>query len=222
MFSLTKCLQSAARAVSRPTSTSAASSSRWLSTSTTARNSAFDRTANDDLENTLRETAESPEAANVKPQGQNHKGTRQAYNKQNQITVRGWNTGQVTTVKDYRRSGRLERTEPRAPRKPWQLGPNAKVSREADVFYQLGINPLNEAMNSRLLSNFVTTMGKVRPRSVTNLTWKTQRRLGKAIRRAKMMGIIPILSRRPLVSQGMDNLLQQAEPKSQAGFKPPR
>ena len=119
MFSLTKCLQSAARAVSRPTSTSAASSSRWLSTSTTARNSAFDRTANDDLENTLRETAESPEAANVKPQGQNHKGactalchlmhhsllllccvrfipgTRQAYNKQNQITVRGWNTGQV-------------------------------------------------------------------------------------------------------------------------------
>lgn len=53
-------------------------------------------------------------------------------------------------------------------------------------------------MNSTLLSHFVTDMGKIRKRADTQLTWKNQRRLGKAIRRAKMMGIIPVLSRRSL------------------------
>lgn len=41
-------------------------------------------------------------------------------------------------------------------------------------------------------------MGKIKSRAETGLTWKNQRRLGKAIRRAKMMGVIPVLSRRPL------------------------
>lgn len=49
------------------------------------------------------------------------------------------------------------------------------------------------------MSRFVTTMGKIKGRNETNLTWKNQRRLGKAIRRAKMMGIIPVLSRRHLL-----------------------
>jgi small subunit ribosomal protein S18 len=48
------------------------------------------------------------------------------------------------------------------------------------------------------MSAFVTEMGKIKPRSVTNLTWRSQRKLGKAIRRAKMMGIIPQLSRKLL------------------------
>ena len=48
------------------------------------------------------------------------------------------------------------------------------------------------------MSYFVTHMGKIKRRSETQLTWKNQRRIGKAIRRAKMMGIIPVLSRRTL------------------------
>jgi ribosomal protein S18 len=78
-------------------------------------------------------------------------------------------------------------------RKRALLGPGAAESRKNDWFYQLGIDPLDEAMNSRLLSYFVTDMGKIKSRADTKLTWRNQRRVTKAIRRAKMMGIIPIL-----------------------------
>jgi len=85
-------------------------------------------------------------------------------------------------------------------RKRPYCGPSRQESQRLDYFHQLGIDPLKEAMNSRLLSGFVTEMGKIRRRSDTNLTWRNQRRLGKAIRRAKMMGIIPVLSRRMLIN----------------------
>ena len=75
------------------------------------------------------------------------------------------------------------------------LGPGAAESRRNDWFYQLDIDPLDEAMNSRLLSYFVSDMGKIKSRANTKLTWRTQRRLTKAIRRAKMMGIMPILNK---------------------------
>ena len=80
-------------------------------------------------------------------------------------------------------------------RKRALLGPGAAESRRNDWFYQLGIDPLNEATNPRLLSYFVTDMGKIKSRAETKLTWRNQRRLTKAIRRAKMMGIMPILNK---------------------------
>lgn len=80
-------------------------------------------------------------------------------------------------------------------RKRALLGPGAAESRRNDWFYQLGIDPLDEAMNSRLLSYFVSDMGKIKSRAETKLTWRNQRRLTKAIRRAKMMGIMPILNK---------------------------
>jgi small subunit ribosomal protein S18 len=80
-------------------------------------------------------------------------------------------------------------------RKRALLGPGAAESRRNDWFYQLGIDPLDEATNPRLLSYFVTDMGKVKSRAETKLTWRSQRRLTKAIRRAKMMGVMPILNK---------------------------
>jgi small subunit ribosomal protein S18 len=77
------------------------------------------------------------------------------------------------------------------------LGPSAKESRRKDVFHQLGIDPLRESFNPTLLSHFVTDMGRVASRAETQLTWRSQRRLSKAIRRAKMMGIIPLHSKKP-------------------------
>ena len=38
-------------------------------------------------------------------------------------------------------------------------------------------------------------MGRIIPRDQTMLTWKNQRKLGQAIRRAKAMGIIPVFSK---------------------------
>jgi len=81
-------------------------------------------------------------------------------------------------------------------RKRALLGPGAAESRREDWFYQLDIDPLDEATNPRLLSYFVTDMGKMKSRADTKLTWRNQRRLTKAVRRAKMMGVIPILNKR--------------------------
>ncbi|KAJ7590863.1 hypothetical protein C8J56DRAFT_545051 [Mycena floridula] len=80
--------------------------------------------------------------------------------------------------------------------KPPRLGPNRKASRSADPFYQLDIDPLDQAMNPALLCDYVSALGKIHPRQQNMLTTKNQRRLGKAIRRAKMMGIIPLFSNR--------------------------
>ncbi|EIM88483.1 uncharacterized protein STEHIDRAFT_54870, partial [Stereum hirsutum FP-91666 SS1] len=80
-------------------------------------------------------------------------------------------------------------------RKMVTIGPGARESRERDVFHQLDIDPLYEAMNPTLLSAFVTEMGKVRKRAQTNLTWRSQRRVAKAIKRAKLMGIMPMFHR---------------------------
>ncbi|KAG2156202.1 hypothetical protein DEU56DRAFT_906373 [Suillus clintonianus] len=74
------------------------------------------------------------------------------------------------------------------------IGPGTKQAKQQDIFYRLGVDPLQEASNDVLLSSFVTEMGKIKHRAETGLTTKSQRRLGKAIRRAKMMGIIPVLS----------------------------
>jgi len=80
-------------------------------------------------------------------------------------------------------------------RKRALLGPGAAESRRNDWFYQLDIDPLDEATNPRLLSYFVTDMGKMKSRAETKLTWRNQRRLTKAIRRARMMGVMPILNK---------------------------
>ncbi|KAJ8523494.1 hypothetical protein ONZ45_g122 [Pleurotus djamor] len=87
----------------------------------------------------------------------------------------------------------LDTTRPRS--RPPVVGPGSAESRYGDVFHQLGIDPLDQCMNPQLLAHFVSDMGKIYGRNVTKLTTRTQRRLGKAIRRAKMMGVIPILSK---------------------------
>ncbi|KAJ7929934.1 hypothetical protein B0H13DRAFT_1962537 [Mycena leptocephala] len=65
------------------------------------------------------------------------------------------------------------------------IPPSTRDARDNDVFYQLGIDPLKYAMHPAVVSQFMTT----------GLTSKSQRRIAKAIRRAKMMGVIPLHSR---------------------------
>lgn len=80
-------------------------------------------------------------------------------------------------------------------RKQPAVGPSTAQARYNDPFYQLNLDPLSFATNPLVLSNFISEMGKIYGRSATGLTIKSQRKLGKAIRRAKMMGIIPNLSK---------------------------
>ncbi|KAF8631595.1 hypothetical protein AX15_002343 [Amanita polypyramis BW_CC] len=81
------------------------------------------------------------------------------------------------------------------PSSKWpEVGPLPAKARYHDVFYQLDMDPLSQASNPAILAEFMSEMGKIIGRPRTGLTMKSQRRLGKAIRRAKMMGVIPILS----------------------------
>jgi len=116
--------------------------------------------------------------------------------------LRTWSEGMLKFHKPYqpvtpRTFTMQDRTKKKSILKRPYLGPSAKVSRRKDVFHQLGIDPLQESLNPTLLSYFVTDMGRVMSRAETQLTWRSQRRLSKAIRRAKMMGIIPLHSKKP-------------------------
>ncbi|KAF9226609.1 hypothetical protein BS17DRAFT_697567, partial [Gyrodon lividus] len=75
-----------------------------------------------------------------------------------------------------------------------QVGPGRREARDHDILRHFDIDPTWETSNPTLLAAFLTDMGKIRPRTQTRLSTKTQRRIGKAIRRAKMMGVIPLLS----------------------------
>jgi len=75
------------------------------------------------------------------------------------------------------------------------VGPGATEAAHSDVFRQLAIDPVHEANNRFLLSAFLTSMGKIRPRAFTRLSWRSQRKVAQAVKRAKQKGVIPILSR---------------------------
>ncbi|CAG8687040.1 440_t:CDS:2 [Ambispora leptoticha] len=91
--------------------------------------------------------------------------------------------------------------------KPSDLSEDTNVQRRrylekprptVDVFNVLRINPLKEYKNFNLLSSFVSEMGKILPRSQTGITAKNQRRLAKAIKRARSFGLMPSTHRMPI------------------------
>lgn len=98
--------------------------------------------------------------------------------------------GKFVRLSDFK-----EKSWQRLPRKPDPFGPGRAQSESTDAFVQLQIDPLHESTNARMLAHFVTDMGRIRKRALTGLTWRSQRRMAKAVRRAKMMGIMPILRR---------------------------
>lgn len=77
---------------------------------------------------------------------------------------------------------------------PFQVGPDARTALQYDVFRQLDIDPMRETNNPELLKTFISSMGKIRPRSQTKLSWRSQRKVAKAIRRAKQKGVLSILA----------------------------
>ncbi|KAJ7781082.1 hypothetical protein B0H16DRAFT_1497021 [Mycena metata] len=94
---------------------------------------------------------------------------------------------------DLTLEARTFREKPRA--RASAVGLSALEARGKDVFSQLGVDPLRFASHPAVLSPYLSEMGKIIPRRLTHLTSKSQRRIGKAIRRAKMMGVIPLHSR---------------------------
>ncbi|OXG13313.1 ribosomal protein S18, partial [Cryptococcus neoformans Tu401-1] len=82
--------------------------------------------------------------------------------------------------------------------RPPLLGPPKKIAVKLDPFYITKTNPLVHDMNPNFAYEFVNPMGKIRSRAETGLTWKSQRRVGKLVRRARAMGIISRWTNRPV------------------------
>ncbi|KAL1747483.1 hypothetical protein HDZ31DRAFT_80461 [Schizophyllum fasciatum] len=80
-------------------------------------------------------------------------------------------------------------------KRPSPMPPPSYQARARDVFHKLNVDPLQLATHPLILKDFVTEMGMIKGRNITFLTSKSQRRLTRAIKRAKMMGVIPQLSR---------------------------
>ncbi|KFY14719.1 hypothetical protein V492_02447 [Pseudogymnoascus sp. VKM F-4246] len=68
-----------------------------------------------------------------------------------------------------------------------------------DVFDVLELDPLVEYRNFAMLSEYMTTMGRIMHSNDTGLRSKNQRRIAKAIRRAVGMGFMPSVHRHPEV-----------------------
>lgn len=84
---------------------------------------------------------------------------------------------------------------------PPLLGPTKRDAMKKDPIHILGLNPAKPSLaddsykNGAILQQFVTEMGRMQPRNITGLTRKSQRQVGKALRRAHAMGILPVLAR---------------------------
>ncbi|KAJ6628780.1 hypothetical protein B0H10DRAFT_1777298, partial [Mycena sp. CBHHK59/15] len=81
---------------------------------------------------------------------------------------------------------------------------STRDARKRDVFYQLGVDPLKFSLHPGMLTPFMTEMAMILPRRTSMLTMKSQRRIAKAIRRAKMMGVLPLHSK-PYASPYISN-----------------
>lgn len=86
-----------------------------------------------------------------------------------------------------------EKTRPRPP----LLGPSKKIAKQIDPFHIRKSNPLDHCVNPLMSLAFINQLGRIKGRNETGLTWRSQRMVGKMVRRARAMGVIPHWSNRP-------------------------
>ncbi|KAF8351568.1 hypothetical protein F5887DRAFT_214259 [Amanita rubescens] len=98
----------------------------------------------------------------------------------------------IVLPRDFSYKSRHHQEPP--PRRRPQVPPPPAQARYNDVFHQHDLDPLSLSLKPAMFYHYLSEIGKISGRSSTKLTMKSQRRIGKAIRRAKMMGIIPVHS----------------------------
>jgi small subunit ribosomal protein S18 len=70
---------------------------------------------------------------------------------------------------------------------------NKKTTTKKGYFTQLGKNP--DYKDILVLKRFITDRGKIIPASRSGLTAKNQRKLSKAVKRARYMALLPYTER---------------------------
>ncbi|KAJ3284638.1 hypothetical protein HK104_009839, partial [Borealophlyctis nickersoniae] len=73
-----------------------------------------------------------------------------------------------------------------------------------DVCAMLKINPLDKWKDARFLAHFIRDTGMIKPRTETGLSAANQKKLAKAIKRARVAGVIPYTCR-PAVADEVGN-----------------
>ncbi|KAF4770920.1 hypothetical protein N7455_011896 [Penicillium solitum] len=68
---------------------------------------------------------------------------------------------------------------------------------QTDAFDALNLNPMDLYKNFSVMSEYMTSMGRIKPRSITGLRPVNQRKIAKALRRAIGMGLMPSVHRHP-------------------------
>jgi len=72
-----------------------------------------------------------------------------------------------------------------------------RYSPSTDAFDALNLNPLDHYKNFSIMSEYITPMARIKPRSQTGLRAVNQRKIAKAIRRAIAFGLMPSVHRHP-------------------------
>ncbi|MBW0509997.1 hypothetical protein O181_049712 [Austropuccinia psidii MF-1] len=81
--------------------------------------------------------------------------------------------------------------ENRKPRPVVRRAPTKAQVRLTDPFMYYGLNILKEPYNPELLSSFLTPLGRIKKRAHNALSKANQKKVAKAIRRARCMGFLP-------------------------------
>ena len=72
------------------------------------------------------------------------------------------------------------------------------MPRQKQKVSPIGLNQKIDYKDIDLLTLFVTDQGKILPRRVTGVTVQQQRKLSKAIKRARILSLLPFVASNPV------------------------
>lgn len=73
-----------------------------------------------------------------------------------------------------------------------------RLASVVDKFESHQIKPRDQYKSYNLLGEYITDLGRIRPREQTGLSAKNQRALAKSVRRARALSLLPSTSKHPL------------------------
>ena len=72
------------------------------------------------------------------------------------------------------------------------------MPRQKQKVSPIGLNQKIDYKDIKLLSLFITDQGKILPRRATGVTVQQQRKLSKAIKRARILSLLPFVASDPV------------------------
>lgn len=118
-----------------------------------------------------------------------------------------WREGDVYSPHDLSPAEQMKAKSARTPARARDMRPvNTRRNGSRDVIDDLGINPLKEYKNFKMMSEFVTEMGRIRHSRDTGFRMVNQRRIARAVRRAHGLGLLPTVHRHPELLEERANL----------------